>query len=49
MNHSPPALFFFFKVEISLRTPVPLFRPGAVQSGGPSKLTVAKHSLTSSM
>ena len=29
INHSPPTLFFFFKVEISSRTLIPLFRPGA--------------------
>ena len=32
--HSPPALFFFFfKVEIRLRTLIPLLRPGSVHSG----------------
>ena len=32
--HSPPALFFFsFKVEISSRTLILLFRPGSVHSG----------------
>ena len=30
--HSPPAIFFF-KVEISSRTPVPLFRSGSAHSG----------------
>ena len=30
--HSPPALFFF-NVEISLRTLIPIFRPGSVHSG----------------
>ena len=28
--------FFFFKVEISLRTLIPLFRPGSVHSGSAS-------------
>ena len=32
---SPPALFFF-KVEISLRTPIPLFTPGLVHGGSAS-------------
>ena len=34
-NHSLPALFFFlfFSVEISLRTLIPLFRPGSIHSG----------------
>ena len=31
--YSLPALFFFFKVEISLRILVPFFRPGSVHSG----------------
>ena len=31
-SHSPPALFFFY-VEISSRTLIPLFRPGSVHSG----------------
>ena len=30
------AFFFFFKVEISLRTLIPLFRPGSVYSGSVS-------------
>ena len=30
--HSPPALFFFL-VEISSRTLIPLFMPGPVHSG----------------
>ena len=30
--HSTPT-FFFFKVEISLRTLIPLFKPGLVHSG----------------
>ena len=35
--HSPPALFFFFfKVEMSLRTLIPLFTPGLVHSGSAS-------------
>ena len=34
--HSPPALFFFFKVEISSRTLIPLFRPRSVRSGSAS-------------
>ena len=34
--HSLPALIFFFKVEISLRTLIPLFRPGSVHSGSAS-------------
>ena len=33
---SPPALIFFFKVEISLRTLIPLLRPGSVHSGSAS-------------
>ena len=33
--HSPPALFFF-KVEISLCTLIPLLRPGSVHSGSAS-------------
>ena len=33
---SPRLLFFFFKVEISLRTLIPLFRPGSVHSGSAS-------------
>ena len=31
-SKSPPALFFFFKVEISLCTLIPLFTPGLVHS-----------------
>ena len=31
--HSPPALFFFFKVEFSLRRLIPFFTPGLVHSG----------------
>ena len=36
--HSLPALFFFlfFKVEISSRKLIPLFRPGSVHSGSAS-------------
>ena len=35
--HSPPALFFSsFQVKISLRTLIPLFRPGSVHSGSGS-------------
>ena len=36
--HSQPALFFFFffKVEISFRTVIPLFTPGLVHSGSAS-------------
>ena len=36
--HSPPALFFFFffKVEISSRTLISLFRPGSVHGGSES-------------
>ena len=33
--HSPPALFFFFKVR-SARTLIPLFTPGSVHSGSAS-------------
>ena len=35
---SPPGLFllFFFKVEISMRTLIPLFTPGSVHSGSAS-------------
>ena len=34
---SPPAFFFFFfEVEISLRTLIPLFMPGSVHSGSVS-------------
>ena len=33
--HSPPA-HFFFKVEISSRTLIPLFRPGSLRSGSAS-------------
>ena len=33
---SPPALFFFFKVEISSRRLIPLSRPGSVQNGSAS-------------
>ena len=33
MNSRLRFFFFFFKVEISLRTPIPLFRPGSVHSG----------------
>ena len=36
MNHSPPA-FFFFKVEISSHTFIPLFRLAQVHSGSASK------------
>ena len=33
-NHSfPGCAFFFFEVEISLRTLIPLFEPGSVHSG----------------
>ena len=38
-DHSFPICAFislFFKVEISLRTPIPLFRPGSVHSGSVS-------------
>ena len=35
--HSPPALFFFFKVEINLHKLIPLFRPGSVHSGSASR------------
>ena len=34
--HSPPAFFFFFKVEISSRTLIPLFRPRSVHGGSAS-------------
>ena len=34
--HSPSALFFFFKVEISLRSLIPFFMPGSVHSGSAS-------------
>ena len=34
--HSLPALFFIFLMEISLRTLIPLFRPGSVHSGSAS-------------
>ena len=35
--HSLPAVFFFFfRVEVSSRTPVPLFRPGSVHSSSAS-------------
>ena len=33
---SPPALFFFFKVETSSRIRIPLFIPGSVHSGSAS-------------
>ena len=32
----PVCAYFFFKVEISSRTPIPLFRPGSVHSGSAS-------------
>ena len=37
-DHSspPPPRSFFFKVEISSRTLIPLFRPGSVHSGSTS-------------
>ena len=35
-KHSP-SVFFFFKVEISSRTLIPLFRPGSVHSGSASR------------
>ena len=36
-GHSFPAFaFFFFKVEISSRIPISLFRPGSVHSGSAS-------------
>ena len=31
--HSLPVLFFFFEVEISLHTLIPLLRKGSVHSG----------------
>ena len=31
-----PLFFFFFEVEMSLHTPIPLFRPGLVHSGSAS-------------
>ena len=34
--HFPPVLFFFFEVEISLLTLIPLFMPGSVHSGSAS-------------
>ena len=34
--HSPLSLFFFFEVEISSRTLIPLFMPGSVHSGSAS-------------
>ena len=34
--YSPPARFFFFSVEICLRTLIPLFVPGSVHSGSAS-------------
>ena len=34
--HSPPALFFFFKVEITSRTLIQLYMPGSVHSGSAS-------------
>ena len=36
VTHSPPALFFFYKLEISSHTLTPLFRPGSVHSGSAS-------------
>ena len=37
-NHSfPGCAFFFFEVEISLRTLIPLFEPGSVHSGSVSQ------------
>ena len=33
---SPPALFFFFEVEISSRTLIPLIMPGSVHGGSAS-------------
>ena len=35
-DHSFPAHVFFFKVEISSRTIIPLFMPGSVHSGSAS-------------
>ena len=32
----PVLFFFFFKVEISSCTPIPLFKPGSVHSGSAS-------------
>ena len=38
INHSLPVLFFFFfKVEISSCTLIPLFRPGSIHSGSASR------------
>ena len=34
--NSPPALFFFFLVEISSRRLIPLFRPGSAHNGSAS-------------
>ena len=34
--HSQPFTFFFFNVEISSRTLIPLFTPGSVHSGSAS-------------
>ena len=40
--HSPPALFIFSKVEISLCPPIPLFRPGSLHSGSEVETTLAE-------
>ena len=39
-DHSFPACAFFFKVEISSHTPIPLFPPGSVYSGTASARVV---------
>ena len=42
--HSLPALFFFFfEVEISLRTRIPLFVPGSVHNGSVNKYDQNNH------
>ena len=35
--HSPPVLFFYFLVEISLHKLIPLSRPGSVHTGSASQ------------
>ena len=36
-NSFPPAFFFFFKVEISSGTLIPLLKPGSVHSGSANR------------
>ena len=46
-DHSFPACAFFFKVEISSRTLIPLFRQGSVPVAKRAEKTVTEYSLTS--